>query len=238
MTTNSLLYKTQYEVNDDIKILVPKVGDILDNEDTYYSLINILTAMPVDMLVLLDEVGVDFTKINEYDLFLLMFDGIKGQDTSLIFGDLDLGKFVLDKDNESNEMFLVDVENNIAIDRFVQARIAAILRKIHHLTKNQKVPANEEARRYMIRRAKQKAKRNKNLSKDSYLESLIIAMVNTEQYKYSFEETRNLSIYQFNESVLQTMKKVRYSQQMQGVYAGTIDADKLSQDDLNWLVHK
>lgn len=90
----------------------------------------------------------------------------------------------------------------------------------------------------MLERARHKLKRRKNQAESSQLEPLIIAMVNTEQYKYNFEETKDLTIYQFNESVRQIIKKVDYSNRMYGVYAGTIDVKDLSQDDLNWLVHK
>ena len=90
----------------------------------------------------------------------------------------------------------------------------------------------------MLERARIKAQRDRNRQRYSQLEPLIIAMVNTEQYKYNFEETRDLSIYQFNESVRQIIKKVDYDNRMYGVYSGTINAKELSQDDLNWLSHK
>jgi hypothetical protein len=62
-------------------------------------------------------------------------------------------------------------------------------------------------------------------------------MVNTEQFKYDFEGTRELSIYQFNESVQQIIKKTDYDNRMYGVYAGTVNPKELSKDDLNWLIH-
>ena len=81
-------------------------------------------------------------------------------------------------------------------------------------------------------------KRNKNKKGLSQIEQLIIAMVNTEQYKYDFEGTRELSIYQFNESVRQIIKKVEYDNRMVGVYTGNLNVKELSQEDLNWLTHK
>ena len=81
-------------------------------------------------------------------------------------------------------------------------------------------------------------KRKNKRAEESELESLIIAMVNTEQYKYDFEGTRELSIYQFNESVRQIIKKVDYDNRMYGIYTGTINPKELSPDDLNWLIHK
>ena len=79
---------------------------------------------------------------------------------------------------------------------------------------------------------------SKNVKEDSQLESLIIAMVSTEQFKYNFEEVKKLTIYQFNESVRQIIKKVEYDNRMHGIYSGTINAKDLNKDDLNWLTHK
>ena len=73
MATRNLLYKKSYAINDFISIMIPTVGEILDCEDEYYGLVAMLTAMPIDMMVQLDDAGIDFTSINEYELFLLLF---------------------------------------------------------------------------------------------------------------------------------------------------------------------
>lgn len=238
MSTLNLLYERYYAINDAIKVVIPSVGEILDDEDSYYNVVTALTAMPIDFMVQLDDAHIDFTSINEYELFLLLFEGLKTQNTSLVFGDLDLTKFVYDENEQNGQIILVDKENGIRIDRAIHNQIASVLRKIHHLEKNRRKPANEEAKEYMLKRARDKLKRRKNRKEDSQLESLIIALVNTEQYKYGFEGTRELSIYQFNESARQIIKKVDYDNRMYGVYTGTINPKELSQDDLNWLVHK
>ena len=246
MAIQSLLYKKSYKINDSINIIIPTVGEILDNQEMYYGLVSMLTAMPVDMMVQLDDIGIDFTTINEYDLFLIMFAGANFQkdakgkkiDTSLIFGDLDLSKFRVAENEQNGNLILLDTENDIKIDRAIHGRIADFLRQIHHLEKNIRKPANEDGKKFMLERARAKLKRHKRQNEDSQLESLIVAMVNTEQYKYDFEGTRELSIYQFNESVRQVIKKVDYDNKMYGVYTGSINAKDLSQDDLNWLSHK
>ena len=56
--------------------------------------------------------------------------------------------------------------------------------------------------------------------------------MNTEQFKYDFEGVKNMSIYQFNESLRQVIKKNNYNNLMYGVYAGTIDTKGLSQEDM------
>ena len=181
---------------------------------------------------------VDFRKIKDYELFLMLFSGIKTQDTHLVFGDLDLSKFELATNSNNDTVVLWNQETNVVIDRAIHGQIANTLRKIHHLEKNLRKPGNDEAKEYMIQRARDKQRRNRNRKTESQLESLIVAMVNSEQYKYDFEGTRELSIYQFNESVRQIINKVDYQNRMIGVYTGNIDSKHLSQDDLNWLTHK
>lgn len=238
MATRNLLYKRQYAINDKIHIYIPTVGEILEDEDAYYGLVSVLTAMPIDMMVQLDDAGIDFTSINEYELFLLMFPGVQSQDTGLIFGDLDLSKFRMAVSKQNGNVLLVDEENDIKIDREIHAQIACSLRLIHHLEKNRRKPANKEAKDFLLKRARDKMRRKQRQVESSQIESLITAMVNTEQFKYDFEKAKELSIYQFNESVRQIIKKVDYDNRMYGVYTGTINAKELSQDDLNWLIHK
>lgn len=235
MSVVNLLYKDEYRVNDKISVKIPTVGEVVDNEDNYYDLISMFTSMPIDLMVMLDDIGIDFTEINEWQLFLRLFGEIRRQDTSMILGELDLMKFSIAENEQNGETVLLDSENDIVIDRAIHGEIANILRKIHHLEKNTKKPANEEARAYLIKRAREKAKRRKNRKEDSQLESLIIALTNREQFKYNFEETRELSIYQFNESVCQILKNINYDNLMHGIYAGTIDAKEINAKELNWL---
>ena len=238
MATLNLLYKQEYAINEHIKIQIPTVGEVLDNEDDYYTMVTMLTAMPVDMMVQLDDIGVDFTAINEYELFLILFNALKDKDTSLIFGQLDLKPFRSAVNPQNNTIVLRNKETGVVIDRGIQGQIASVLRKIHNLKRNNRKPANQEAREYMLQRAREKMRRRSKRMNDSQLEELIVAMVNTEQFHYGFEGTRELSIYQFNESVRQVIKKIDYDNRMHGVYAGTVNAKELSQDDLNWLTHK
>lgn len=238
MGTINLLYKNEYAINDKIHIIIPTVGEILDNEDDYYTIVSILTAMPIDFMVQLDDMGIDFTSINSYILFIIFFSTLQYMDTSLIFKDLDLSKFVLTESEQNGNPILIDRENDICIDRAIHGQIAATLRKIHHLKKDRRKPANEEAKEYLLERARKKMNRRKGKESFSQIEPLIVALVNTEQFKYNYEQTLGLSIYKFNESVYQIVKKIEYEHRMHGVYAGTVDPKGMDKDDLNWLVHK
>lgn len=237
MATENLLYRRDYPVTDSISVVIPTVGQILDNEDLYNDVVSAFTAMPIDFMVQLDDAGIDFTTINAFDLFIMLSEGLKKVDTSLVLKDINLNEFELCVNNQTKKLVLYNQESGIEIGRREHSQIASVLRRINHLEKNRKKPGNDDAKQYMLERMRQKMKRHPR-TEVSQLEQLIVAMVNTEQFKYDFESVRNITIYQFNECVRQIVNKVNYDNRMIGVYSGTVNVKELSQDELNWLVHK
>ena len=59
MSALHLLYRDSYAINDSIHISIPTVGQVLDNEDSYYNVVSAITAMPIDFMVQLDDLGID-----------------------------------------------------------------------------------------------------------------------------------------------------------------------------------
>ncbi len=235
MKEQNILYKSFVNINDKIQIVIPTVEQVLDNEADYYGLVSALTAMPIDMMVQLDDAGIDFTTIDEFQLFQLMFMSIQKMDVSLIFGDLDISNFELVVNPVNQELMFYDEESEIAIDKAIYEDIANTLRKINHLEKNLRKPGNEEAKDYLIDRERRKQRRRKNKPQTSQLEPLVLALVNTQEFKYDFEGVRNLTIYQFNSSVRQVIKRIEYGNRMFGVYSGSIDVKSINKDDLTWI---
>lgn len=238
MATLNLLYEHEYVINDKIKVVIPTVGQVLDNEDEYYSMVTAFTAMPIDLMVQLDDMKIDFEQITDYDLFIILFNGLRLQNVGLILKDIDFSKFILDIDEEKQELFLIDEENGIKIDRSVYLQISAVLRKIHNIKKNIRKPGNKDARDYMLKRAREKMKRAKNRKTESQTESLIVALVNAPEFKYDYQTVRDLTIYQFNKSLYQIVNRVDYNNRMVGIYTGNINPKDMGQDDLNWLTTK
>ncbi len=75
----------------------------------------------------------------------------------------------------------------------------------------------------------------KSRKSKSELQSLIVAMVNSSEFKYDYETVKKISIYQFNQSVHQIINKTDWSNRMHGVYAGTVDAKRLTEDEMSWI---
>lgn len=233
----SKLYKTSIEVSDAISVMVPTVGQIIDNEDDYYQVACMIVATPYDMMVQLDDAHIDFTKIDDFDLFILLFENLKAMNTSLIFGELDLSGMKVARFEGTGELVLVDKERDITIDRVVHAKLCDSIRNMLHMEKNNKKPGNEEARKYLIDRERKRQKRAKSKQRDSQLENYIVALVNTEQFPYNYETVRNISIYQFYASLNQIAHKIKYDNTMIGYYAGTIKFEDLAPADRTWILN-
>jgi len=247
MSASNILYSTQYKINEHISIEIPRVRDVLGinrdddaGENAYYGMVATLVATPRDLMVQLDDIGIDFTELDDYELFIMLFGSLKEQDTSIIFGDLDLSRFDLTKNQENGEIILMNHESGATIDRAIHYQICQVIRKIHRLEHPKGKPANAAGKKYMIERARIKMKRRSGKSESSQLEELIIALVNTEQFNYKFHEVLDLSIYQFNESVHQIVKKINFDHTMSGIYSGTISASDIKDkhNKLNWLTNK
>lgn len=235
--TQSLMRNNQYRIKDGLSIYIPAIGEIYDYDETeYYRVVQLLTAMPYDLMVQFDDIGMDYETITEYQLFLMMLENfrLQRQDMSIVFGSLDLQKLYIAEDKKG-ERIMIDSDGNIVINQTIQRQIADVLRRIHFLEKNLKKAGNAEAKKYLIERNRLKQKRAAKKQQPSFLDEGIIKLVNTEEFKYNYEQCMDLSIYKFNASLHQIPKKKNWEQTMNGAYFGTVDLSKLNMEKIHWM---
>lgn len=241
----SLLKCEHIQVSDDITIRIPTVGEILENEQMYYSIVNQITASPYSMMVELDDIGIDFMTITDYELFLKYSFFTFSQDLTILFGNtfsklynfladekIPLEKkeealFLVEK-KENNCICLYDAMDDVLIDEFIYLKITDCLRRINILEKDNRKAGNESAKKYLIDKNRRYKNRHKNDKYVPMLENYVVALVNKQEFKYNYEETMNLSIYKFNRSLKQIKHTVCFDKLMIGVYAGTVDTSKIS----------
>lgn len=225
-------------ITDTIYIKIPTVGEVLNNEQEYYSNISVMTSSPYTYMAQLDDMGIDFTEINDYQLFTIFFSIICHSDLSLIFGGLDTSDYIICK-NEENDTIVAHSEKNgdeYEIDELVYVKIAEVLRKINCITRDNRKPGNDTTKEYLIRKAKRKLKKNAKKPYEPYLEKMIIALVNRPEFKYNYEEVMNMSLYKFNQSLKQVQLSVSFDKTMIGVYTGTVDTSKMTDKScLSWI---
>ena len=238
---NSLNIYTKYvHITPKIKIKVPTVGEIFDfGEDRYFNTIVMLTSTPYQMMVQLDDVGIDFAKITEFELFEMIFPTISQHDLELIMPNIDPSGFVKGINTQNNEPVIYNPTQEIVIDKFVYSQIADTLRKIHGFKKENKRPVNKAARDYLVERARLKqkrlAKKQSQSNSGTYLENQIVSLVNCGDFKYDFESIKDVSIYTLTQSKNQIEKFLNYNYIMQGIYSGNVETEKLKLDDIYWL---
>ncbi|MBO5054846.1 MAG: hypothetical protein J6C64_00620 [Lachnospiraceae bacterium] len=222
-----------------LSVKIPTVREILTDEYTYYSIVSSLTATPFQYMVQLDNMGIDYTKITDYELFMMLFPLYAKSDLSILFGDLDTSDFNIYCEPESNNQVIYSPNNNIIIDELIYHDLADTIRKINLIEKVKSKPGNESARKYLIEKERRKQKRNAKKSPEPYLEKLVTALVNTSEFPYDYDSCMDLSIYRFNQSFKQIQHKIAFDNIMTGVYAGTIDTSRMSNKDaLSWIPNK
>lgn len=234
----NLLKVRNYKVNDKISVHVPTVDEIFDfGDQKYYSIVQTLVATPFDLMVELDDIGIDYETITDYQLFILMMESIavNEDDTSILFGDMNLKGFQEAVNPQNGEKVLWSKDNDIVIDQMIALEICNAIRKIHFWEAPIGRAGNAEAKRYLIERNRKKKKRLAKKPYKSFLESMIISLVNTEEFPYNYETVMELSVYKLNASWRQIQKKKHWEQTMNGVYFGTVDTTKINLEKINWL---
>ena len=232
----SLLNATSVEIIPNLSLKIPTVGEILEDEDSYYNIVSSLTASPFQFMVQLDDMGIDFTTINDWELFMMLFPSFAKTDVSLLFGNLDLSDISIYKNSQNDSIVLYSPKNDIVIDELVYNDIVKYIRKINNLKRENRKPGNDEAKEFRIKLERKKQKRNAKKPKEPYLEKLVVALVNTSEFPYNYETCMDLSIYKFNQSFKQIQQKITFDNTMIGVYAGTVDTSKIKDKScLSWI---
>ena len=234
-----LLNATSVEIVPNLFLRIPTVGEILEDEDKYYGIVSSLTASPFQYMVQLDDIGIDYTQITDYQLFMMLFPMYAQSDLSLIFGDLDTSDFNVYINQDDDSQVIYSPSNNIIIDELVYNDLSDMMRKINLFEKVKSKPGNESARKYLLEKERKKQKRNAKKPRFPYLEKMVIALVNTSEFPYNYETCMDLSIYKFNQSLQQIQRKIAFDNTMVGVYAGTVDTSKMTDKDaLSWIPNK
>lgn len=241
MESRSLLNQSSVKITDQITLNIPTIGEILDNEAMYFSIVSVMTATPHQYMVQLDDIGIDYTKITDYQLFQIFFPIYAQNDVSIIFGDLNLKDIALYHDQKTNLDVLYSPLSDTAIDEFVYYQMARTMRQVNCIKYERKRPKGEHTKKYLLEKERRhlknlERKRKNKEYEQSELEKLIVALVNNNHFKYDYESVKNLSIYNFYQSYKQIQHEINFNNVMRGVYAGTIDTTKLQDKScLSWI---
>ena len=229
-----------FVVSDHIVIHQPTLSEICDyGERNYYNMIYQLTSTPQSMKSKLWDIGIDYTEITPYQLFYNFLYKIYPQEqTSIIFGDLDLTNFqVMQRKDDKSIALCQYIDNDLVIiDEFTYNMIVDYLRAVDNIEKDERMPANESTKMILIEDDRDAIEINQRKEYHSQLKNLISSMINCEGFKYNHSQVWDMKINAFMDSVKRITKIKNANLLLQSGYSGFgINLKDVDKKQLNWL---
>lgn len=223
-----------YVINEHIVITQPTVGEIAEyGERRYYSMLHALTAIPSDVKAQLDDMGLDYEKVEDFELFMMFAPTLSQESTEILFGDLDFSKLRPYKNSQNDMIVLADIESGIVIDVLIYERIVGYLRQVHGLKKKVEKAKNKYTKQILI----DEDRRNRELNKDKPYKSFLTPLVSAVKVRmgYTKDYVRNMQIFEFFDDVQRLQIITNADALLRGMYSGMIDTSKINKSDLNWM---
>lgn len=229
-----LYFGDDYIINESIKIMQPVIGSIIQyGEAQYFSMVHTLTAIPSDMKSQLWDMGLDWTEVDDFELFMMLSQTLTVDRTSILFGDLDFSKLKPFRNNQNGDIVLADKDTGIIVDKMIYLRITNYLCKLHNIKPKVEKAANQMTKRVLIEEDRNKILYSKNKPFKSYLLPLI-SSVKVKQ-GYTKDYVRNMGLYEFFDDVARMQLINNADHLLSACYAGTIDMSKINKNELNWM---
>ena len=219
-------------VTDHIKIHQPTIGEIEEyGEKEYFSLVSTFVVTPFDMIAQLDQQGIDFTQITDFDLFMGLVTCIPQEQSQILFGDIDFSQYrqVL------TETGVCLMNKQSVISEPVYHILAKYVRKMHCIAppKYDKV-GNEATKQKLIEFAYDDLKYASRRPYKSQLQNLVSALVNHPYFKCSYYDVWDMPVYAFYDSLQRTSIINNVMNLYQSIYSGNIDCNKINKKELDW----
>ena len=229
----ALYFGDPYVVNDYITITIPKVGEVVKyGEKKYYSMIQTMTAIPSEMKSQLWDMGLDWTQLENFQLFMMLAPTLPQEATSIIFGDLNFQAMRPFENKENETVFLADPETGIVIDELAFGKIHSYLCSAHNLTKKVEKAANEYTKKFMIDEDRQKILHSSKQPYKSFLKPLITSVKC--RMGYTLDYVKNMGLVEFFDDLSRLQIIVSTDALLKGSYSGFCDTSKIPKKHFDW----
>lgn len=231
-------------MSEDIKIAngivlkCPKIRDVAEfGESAYFAIAQQLCATPSSMMVQLDDMKLNYMKVKDFELFMMLCQSFKPEATRLLLGDLDLTKFKPRPYGQTEEVILVyegteNDENPVVITPIIYEVLTTYIRKMHNFKKEVKKAGNEITRKMLIRLARQDAEMAKNKPHESFLRPVISAVKCRMGYEMSY--IKNMGIFELMDDLSRLNIIIQADAALGACYSGFCDTKKMDKTVLNW----
>ena len=229
----ALYFGDPYVVNDYITITIPKIGDIVRyGERQYYSIVQTITAIPSEMKSQLWDMGIDWTQMTDFQLFMMLAPTLPKSKTSILFGDFDFQALRPFENKLNDTVRLYNPDTGEIIDELAYGKISSYLCSAHNLTKKVEKAANEFTKKFMIDEDRQNLQYNAKQPYKSFLRPLVSAVKC--RMGYTLDYVRNMGLYEFMDDLKRLQIIVHSDALLQGSYSGMIDTKKIPKKEFDW----
>lgn len=218
----------------------PTLREIKDfGEDKYLRAINIFTATPYQYMVELDEMGIDFLTMDNYEFFLSFYSDIGNEICEILLGKCNYGIYY---NNLSQETVLYDKDTGKMIDRLGYEEISYFIKRVniipitppHDIENLKKKPFLKNMLLEEMKVEKEINSKRRKITQ-SELSNNIRFLIWNNTIGYNYSNVWDLKMYQFYEGIISLQKTDNYKWTMTGIYNGNIQQDKVKIDEVSWL---
>ena len=240
----------EVRINRNIVVTIPTIDQIeIFGEKQYFNAVHNLTSVGADLKWQLWDLGIDYTQIEDYDLFIKLIsqlisskkilhdDMVENPDKydkkldsdeleellinpmQLIVKDIDFADFSPYVMQNNNQIILYNKKDDIVFDRLAYSKLVDIVRKIHGFKRNNQLPANERTKMDLIDDARDEAMAAANKPYKSVLKPLI-STLQMHCGQCGDNKIWNMPISAFFDNI-KRVSKIQDSQLLlQGAYSG------------------
>ena len=231
----ALYFGDDYVINEYITITQPTIDQIVRyGEASYFSMVHTLTAIPSDMKsIIWDQMQLDWTKIEDFELFMILSQTLTPDKTGILFGDLDFSKLRPFNNNQNDEVVLANKETGLIIDKLIYTRIANYLRKLHGITPKPEKAKGKRAKQAMI----DEDRRIREFNKDKPFKSFLMPLISSLKVKqgYTKDYVRNMGLFEFFSDISRIQVIDSADHLLNGMYCGMADLSKIDKKNFNWM---
>ena len=236
-----MYFGDDYVINDKIVIHQPSIQNFIDaeNESDIYNVIFPFISNTTGYRVQLWDMGIDWNKISNQELFSVLIKTIDYKYSKIIFGDIDFSTFNLyETQNGDEKVFtLYSSKMGLEIDEDVMNKMCKYIQfMFNSFPPEEEFTSSKTLKQELINNDRQKQLlRKKNTDGSQSLLSMISFYLNHPGCKYKKNELREVGYFEFMYNIqrLQIYESTRAL--FGGMYSGMCDLSKIDKNEFNFM---
>lgn len=236
-----MYFGDDYVINDKIVIHQPSIQNFIDaeNESDIYNVIFPFISNTTGYRVQLWDMGIDWNKISNQELFSVLIKTIDYKYSKIIFGDIDFSTFNLyETQNGDEKVFtLYSSKMGLEIDEDVMNKMCKYIQfMFNSFPPEEEFTSSKTLKQELINNDRQKQLlRKKNTDGSQSLLSMISFYLNHPGCKYKKNELREVGYFEFMYNIqrLQIYESTRAL--FGGIYSGMCDLSKIDKNEFNFM---